>query len=204
MIHKSQTFNLILQTAFDNDVTLAVMGGYPRDLALGRVPRDLDICVYNTTTRDWHRFSTALESMGIASLISGNSASCSGDNRVYEVLKTTNPSVSIDIICWNEEYKTLADIAGCFDFNINQWALLHTTDLEGTHTEVEAKPVFLGDYKNFGTATLVRNGELVSPERHEHMRCVALMLGWEEPLPYVGCCPKATPEPSKDNTQPTI
>lgn len=201
MIHKTVLFDRIMELASEHCVTLAVMGGYPRDLALGKTPKDLDLCAYNTTPDSWQSFASALHLDKIAySASCGDQASCSGDDRVVEVLKIYNVlGADIDIILWDEQFDTLQSIADSFDFNINQWALLHNTDLEGQPVKLEASPVFLGDYKDFGVTTMIRvDGHDISEARYEHMRCVSLMLGWKEPAPYV----QNKQVPSKENVQP--
>ena len=183
MIHKSSEFNAILALAAEYNITLVVAGGYPRDLAFGREPKDLDICVYNTTEKAWYEFLDQLckYDLVLEEYSEADSVSSTGDDRVSYVIKVKG---NIDIILWNDSFESMESVINNFDFNVNQWILGFETDFEGTPYNNIPKPIFKGDFKTYGKLIEIRNdGYSVSNCRKAKFQDHAKEINWSIECP---------------------
>lgn len=182
MIHKSNEFNAIMALASEFGLTNVIAGGYPRDLALGRTPKDLDICVYNITQNTWDEFKSQVYLYDLVEEeIDVNPPSSTGDNRVTDVLKIKG---NIDIVLWNDSFEYMKDVVDNFDFNINQWILSFPCDYNGEPYDVEPTPVFIGDFKLYGKLTQIfATGFFVSDCRRAKIENLAKEFNWSIECP---------------------
>jgi len=167
-IHKLPQFNLIGDWLDRNSVKWEVAGGYPRDIAQGREPRDLDIACFGFADDD----KAAEVQSGLGNFLMGIGAykdetlgHAYRDSRITGVLMT---AVEIDIIFWNAEHQTIQDVVGAFDYNLNQYVMF-----KGLHGDPSIQ--FLGS--NHGTLEQVRGSD-VSDERAAKMEAVAKDARW--------------------------
>jgi hypothetical protein len=165
-------------------VLFTVAGGYPRDLIHGKVPKDLDICVYkdglDIPATQGHKFSiprtklySCLELMGAKIDRYENGDHESGieydDTDILEVWKCTIPDYEyqVDIIFYDTHVKTVADLMDCFDSTFSQY-ILHS--YSGVWT-----PCYRGDTPQ---GVLLQAKEFVSPTRMKYISEKALTYGW--------------------------
>lgn len=115
-------------------------GGYPRDMMLGRKPKDIDLIIWGNSAYRSPEIEKVLQSE-IEELDDYSST------RIAFVIKVGN----VDVICYLSE--TLQEALDCFDYNINQYIL------------EDGKPKFMG--KNEFTLTEVRGDEKRLPRMKE-------------------------------------
>lgn len=147
-----------------------IAGGYPRDLAHGRTPNDMDICVFGLDddnialtevvlgyARD--RFDFVLEH------------EIKHDFRIYRAFRfrIKDTELHFDLIIYKAEYQKEAHLMGTMDYNLNAY----TMDL------AEDKPVFVGE--NEGVLTEQRDGGCADPRRKVYLADKAISLGWVVP-----------------------
>lgn len=149
----------------------AILGGYPRDIALGREPKDMDICVYNYHPTDQAEitFSNVLkawleERNMIAEAHDKMHPSNPDKSRIYHVVTL---KCGVDIIFWNA--KTKWEVIHRFDFNINQYELAVQDD--------SWTPIFHGN--NHGVLQHVRAANEILPERLDHIIDIADSFEWD-------------------------
>lgn len=135
------------------DIPYKVMGGYPRDLALGLgTPKDLDIAVYNCSNGKIGRLHALLKALGLVDMVHAEPPSLNADPRLKMVINTT---VGADIICWGDDYTHWWDVCKGFDVNLNLFVLHHMATVHvgaGAGRKLYS-PVFVGD--NYGTLELI-------------------------------------------------
>ncbi len=170
MIHQKPAVQELMQKRRELLFDFAILGGYPRDLAVGRKPKDLDICVYNYHPRDQAEihFATILkewleERNMIRDAYDEHHPSAAQDGRVYSVVSL---HCGVDIIFWNAETKW--EVINNFDFNINQYELALSAD--------NFTPIFHGN--NHGVLNFVRPHEDLTEERVDKITGLADSLGW--------------------------
>lgn len=169
MIHEQPIVKDLLQKLRELLFDFSVLGGYPRDLAHGKTPKDMDICIYNfhqLYPEESKFFGILLQWLGENNLIDEvhSTGSGDGDNRVMLVLKLT---CDVDLIFWIGDTKW--DVLNSFDFNIN----LYEFDL------VKGEPKFLG--QNEGTVVQIRQdfrSEDQFNKRVARVKEVAQEIGW--------------------------
>jgi len=133
-----------------------VLGGYPRDLHFGRIPRDMDICCWNCKpdTVIWRdkfmKLHSYLKDVGIYKDEFAVNSEYPSD-RIFGGLRTT---VDVDIIFWMENFTSAEAILGWFDYNINQFRLVRDED-----TGIVAGKPWEGLMK-FGQLQQLRESEL--------------------------------------------
>tara|TARA_R110000850_G_scaffold205499_3_gene331655 strand:- start:1381 stop:1908 length:528 start_codon:yes stop_codon:yes gene_type:complete len=165
MLHESTIYKLVLEVAHKHEINIAIAGGYPRDIALGRTPKDLDLVSWseNGNFKNWHDFEEELKANDL--VIESwdlNPPSAVDDTRVESVLKLKG---NIDVILWGSQYGSLEEVVDNFDFNINQWVLF------------KHGPIFLG--KNYKVLTQLCGFEYtVSEDRVLKMINIAKELNW--------------------------
>lgn len=173
LIHESKEYKIVATVLSNLNIPNVVMGGYPRDLASGREPKDLDICVYSTDihSKSWKVLVSMLNELDMLdSRFLGMPEY--QDSRVLEVIKL---KCKIDIVVWNRQ--SILEIINSFDYNINQWLL------------IDERPTFFGD--NFGVLTQIKaEGYNVSELREQHIIAIAQELNWD-----VEECQKQTQTP---------
>lgn len=183
MIHKSNEFNAIMALASEFGLTAVIAGGYPRDLAFNRQPKDLDICVYNTTKKAWDEF---VRQMYVYDLVQElyehiSAPSRTEDDRVYEVIQAKG---NIDIILWEDRFESMEDVLNNFDFNINQWILSFPCDYDGSPYTQDPMPLYVGTPSDYGELIDIRNdGYSVSNCRRAKMENLAKELNWSIKCP---------------------
>lgn len=169
MIHEKPIVKDLLQKMRELLFDFSVLGGYPRDLANGRTPKDMDICIYNFHQDDIAErafLEMLIKWLNENNLISETHATGSGDgdNRVLLVLSLT---CNVDLIFWVGTTKW--DVLNSFDFNINMYEF----DL------ITGEPKFLGT--NEGTLVQIRE-DFRSDEQYTkrltHMQEVAKEINW--------------------------
>lgn len=165
-LHKDTTVVLVLRKLQQIGLQYSILGGYPRDLAAGRKPKDMDICVYGQAAqevvhelRNWLDYAEILQDA-----YEESTASASGDKNVQDVYTL---KCNVDIIFW--KCQTEREVLDGFDFNINQYKLV---DLHG-ETGIE----FLGD--SMGELVPIRELSELSSARVDHMIGIAKQIGWQ-------------------------
>lgn len=168
MIHETEKCKNILDILKMFTPQVAIAGGYPRDLLLGREPKDLDIIVADLNDFGLELVHAALKDIGcVLEIFSDNPPSAKGNPRVKAVIKAAE---DIDIIFWDNSFKTIQDIVNNFDFNINQFVL----DLRWEHPSY-----FLGDIADYGKLVQIRESEFaVSQKRKLKVIKIAEELNW--------------------------
>lgn len=148
-----------------------IAGGYPRDLAHGCTPKDMDLCVYGLDDDNIEstehviayaqaRFDFVLEH------------EIKHDFRIYRAFRfrIKNTDLYFDVIVYKAEYQDMAQLMGTMDYNLNAYVL----DLKtGT-------PVFVG--QNEGELTEQRDGGCADPRRKVYLADKAKALGWVVPM----------------------
>jgi hypothetical protein len=159
---------------------VAVCGGAARDIALGTVPRDIDLVIQPHNEDDVYVALAALE-LGLGYRIEKDFAhsengflfpvqfdsdyeSVAHDGRWSRVVKLVAPNKpGLDILVTTAD--SLEDAIAAFDFNINQFAILNP----------HCKPRFFGERPG----ELVQNRSCsVSPDRVAHITSIARLAGW--------------------------
>lgn len=165
-LHKDTTVILVIRKLEQLGFQFSILGGYPRDLAAGRTPKDMDICVYSINTRgDMYNLRAWLEeSLLLKDTYEESSASASGDRNVQDVYTLT---CGIDIIFWKCD--TEREVLDGFDFNINQYKLVDLHEETGIE--------FLGD--SMGDLVPIRELSELSSARVDHMIDIAKQIGWQ-------------------------
>lgn len=171
MIHQQPEVKELMQKMRELLFDFAILGGYPRDIANNRTPKDMDICVYNyhPTDRAEIMFASMLrkwleEKDMIREAYDEHHPSATGDNRVYHVVSL---HCGVDIIFWNAQTKW--EVINNFDFNINQYELAVSDD--------NYTPVYHGN--NHGVLGYIRPHDDLSQERVDHVVDIADSLGWD-------------------------
>jgi hypothetical protein len=137
------------------NIDAIVAGGYPRDLAFGEIPKDMDIFVV-----DFNSVLDLCDSLNIRYTLFENYESTGETNRFGRVLKIGD----VDIIeCATHIEHPINQVLDLFDYNINQWCLIND------------KPVFVG--QNFGTLERASK-ECVTEKRIQYITKKAIKRGW--------------------------
>lgn len=145
----------------DSGVEYAILGGYPRDKAYGRLPKDVDFFVYNTEEDTSEQLIRRIQLMYTAATVE---LAYEGDdaNFVYAVVQIGK---DCDIVIYKKEFETAQDILDVFDFNINQWQL------------VDGIPVFKGQDES--TLVQLKSNGALTHSRKLKMQRLALELNWD-------------------------
>lgn len=148
------------------DIMYLIAGGYPRDLAHGVEPKDLDIMVVG----DEESFNRLCQKVPFTEkFLSSNSGidQCDeyDDPFVTGVIKV---GPNVDIVMWNVDLfcNPLEVVQFGFDFNINQYIMNKVTD----------KPTFIG--KDLGILKPIRFEEL-KQSRVSKVVKICEKLGWD-------------------------
>lgn len=171
MLHKETVVQEVMQKMRELLFDFAILGGYPRDLANGRSPKDLDICVFNFHVGDiaeqrfYEMLRIWLEDRNlIRNAFDEHHPSAQDDSRVLGVLALT---CDVDIIFWNAENKW--GVINNFDFNINQYELAVNGD--------SFTPIYHGN--NHGVLRYVRPHDQLSQERVDKIADIAHSMEWD-------------------------
>lgn len=153
---KRLNFDLFIKLMEHSGIAFIVAGGYPRDLYVGKEPKDLDIFVV-----DMNAVERMLYSVNITYVPCPYYSDDENDYRIKRVIKIGN----IDIIECNERCENpINQVLDYFDFNINQFVLINGI------------PTFVGE--NYGT--LERCSDVELPEqRINHIKNKAIERGWD-------------------------
>lgn len=123
MTRLSTSQSAVLRLLVGLEIPHKVMGGFPRDLHFGVEPKDFDIAVYGTTPYKIVDLANELRKQDLMVEEHINKPSMSaGDTRLIAVFGVAD---GIDIICWEEHYRTWYDVVSNFDFNLNMFVLQH-------------------------------------------------------------------------------
>lgn len=185
-LHTDTTVILVIRKLEQLGFQFSILGGYPRDLAAGRTPKDMDICVYSINTRgDMYKLREWLkESLILKDAYEESSASASGDRNVQDVYTLT---CGVDIIFW--KCNTEREVLDGFDFNINQYKLVNTCG----ETCVEFHGESMGELKP------VRELSELSSVRVEHIIDIAKQIGWQTCQVQKMWQPTSLPTPQQPN-----
>lgn len=191
MIHQKSEVQELMDKMRELLFDFAILGGYPRDLAMGREPKDLDICVYNYHPTDTAeiKFSKILQSWleernMIREAYDEHHPSAQQDCRVYHVVSL---HCGVDIIFWDADTKW--EVINNFDFNINQYELALSAD--------NFTPIYHGN--NHGILQFVRPHDDLTQERVDKITGIADSLGWDTcqtKTKYKNSCPHTPIMPS--------
>lgn len=174
MIHERQEVQDVLKKLQNLLFDFVIAGGYPRDLALGRQPKDVDICIYNYHPEDAAEMKFTemlyswLKEKGLIKTVHDEDEQLSYDDaRIHRVWSL---NCDVDIIFWNaaNEWEVLRN----FDFNINQYIWDATRQL----------PMFVGNLPEKGTLTMLRDlwdYNQDPTERILKMCAIADEVGWD-------------------------
>jgi hypothetical protein len=140
-------------------IQAVIAGGYARDIALKRTPRDIDIIVPRA---DELAVFMALLDIHLDWVHYAEGASCT-QPEVSDRLKAvfSCKELGIDVIMYRAS--TVMDCLDEFDFNINQFILLN------------GLPEFMGEAYGF---TLSVRGDDVTEERYAKIEALANEVGW--------------------------
>lgn len=139
--------------------TVAVVGGYPRDLAHAKMPRDVDIVVLQRDELTLMQVAELLEQYPEYGEPSGEAGDFTG--RIAACIKL---ECGADIIVADAKYKTVLEFVEDFDANMNKYILAE-------------KPVFVGD--NEGKLVLNSARGTITQARVAYLKGKAILLGWE-------------------------
>ena len=144
-----------------------IAGGYARDIALGAVPKDMDIiiCGSDPAWLDDLPAPWFIDEVNEPSEMADEDVNDFDDRLSYVVQLEAEGGLSADLLF--PLAPTPLEYVKLFDFNINQFVMTGHYD---------AGPVFVG--KDYGRLVQLRNAK-VSPERREYMEAKARAFGWE-------------------------
>ncbi|MCP4528514.1 MAG: hypothetical protein GY833_21760 [Aestuariibacter sp.] len=147
-----------------------IAGGYPRDLAHGCTPKDMDLCVYGLDA-DNIELTEHLIAHAQARFDFVLEHEVKHDLRIYRAFRfrIKNTDLHFDLIIYKAEFKDRATLLGTMDYNLNAYVLDLKTGM----------PVFVG--QNEGTLTEQRVGGCADPKRKIYIADKAKALGWEVP-----------------------
>lgn len=171
------------------DAILALAGGCVRDQLNALEPRDIDLCVINARPCTAERLGTESElydlltnaGYDLEKVYSDDEAETyatrfPGDEDRFDTICKYRPEdleacghYPLDVLFYNERYKTIADIAASHDHTINQFAAWFDAD-----DKLQWK--YFGDVTGWGFCMQIRNG--ITDERRARVVEICKDIGW--------------------------
>lgn len=177
--------NVLSVLALDNSFGVALVGGAVRDTYFKRKhPSDFDIAVWDLLSSNM--VEVVLEDAGYTLDridVAGkyDSESNSGDDLdKYEwIAQFSHPIYGdVDVLCFGQRTKTLADVLSQFDFNINQFAV-QFDDISIS----EVQTAYYGGTTSLAAEILLRlPGSTANRERTDHIIEIAESVDWTVPF----------------------
>lgn len=173
------------------NVILALAGGCVRDQLNANFPRDIDLCVLNPVATDVEQGIEGTDSILFdllqdhgydllehinKDMLDSYAARFPDDEDRFEIIlkfeshdHDLNGDLPLDVLFYNPQYKTIADIAESHDHSINQFAAW--IDEAG---ELQWK--YFGDVEGWGFCMQIRKN--VTEERRVRVGEICTELGW--------------------------
>lgn len=172
-IHETAVYKELIKLLKSHGAKFSILGGYPRDLANGVKPKDLDICVYDIGQLGVSRV--------IADIVSGFDVedydsfgtvedTNYGSEHIEHVTKVFTPQGEIDVIFYTEDFTCVEQVLMNFDYNMNMYSMTMYYP-------------FATAFHGAGEGVFLRNnnsvaGNIVSADRVYRMKKKAKAMGW--------------------------
>lgn len=168
--HKLPRVHALFEQILKCTFKFVIAGGFPRDIAHGHYPKDMDICIYGLTD----------DNIGMVDVLLGYARQrfefieeheIKHDKRIYRALRfgITSTYLHFDLIVYKSEYQDESHLMSTMDYNLNAYVFDH----------VKETPVFVG--QNEGTLAEQRVGGCADPERRTYLADKAKSFGWAVP-----------------------
>lgn len=176
-----QNIEKVLTYLENNNIEFVIAGGFPRDLAHGVRPKDIDIFVLGLEGGGDDILTKSGGLVELLKTMEGKNKPCSGEGNpnILSVMGVEvgerGSELGMDVIWMKDKIKTSAHLLATFDYNINQYVL--EKDSNGDYSV----PVF----KGVGEKSLMIVDRGNKPKRDRKIKILqkANDFGWE--LPYV-------------------